>query len=162
MTEPYWLNRAECLAIHEMMLADYGGMEGIRDTNLLESVLAKPKHLFADGTPTIFELAADYVAGIVCNRPFLDGNKRTGLMLGATFLERNGWNFAAPEVEVVLKTLGARQARDRGGRLCRLAQGQLQTHEKISALKQQPAAENCGEEIRTTGRTTCANFGRCG
>lgn len=51
------------------------------------------------------DLAACYAAGIVKNHPFLDGNKRTGFMMGAGFLERNGLEFSATEVEAVLRTL---------------------------------------------------------
>jgi len=51
------------------------------------------------------EMAAAYAAGIVKNHPFLDGNKRTGFMLGAGFLERNGFEFHATEVDAALRTL---------------------------------------------------------
>jgi death on curing protein len=105
MKEPYWLTREECLALHEMMLSQYGGSEGLRDENMLESALAKPRHLFAYGEPTMSDLAASYVCGLVKNHPFIDGNKRTGLMLGAGFLERNGYEFHASEAEAVVHTL---------------------------------------------------------
>ena len=105
MKEPYWLTREECLALHEMMLSQYGGSEGLRDENMLESALAKPRHLFAYGKPTLSDLAASYVCGLVKNHPFVDGNKRTGFMLGAGFLERNGYEFHASEAEAVVRTL---------------------------------------------------------
>lgn len=105
MKEPHWFSREECLALHDMMLADYGGMSGVRDDNMLESALAKPRQLFAYGTPTLAEMAAAYAAGVVKNHPFIDGNKRTGFMLGAAFLERNGHEFFATEVDATLKTL---------------------------------------------------------
>lgn len=105
MKEPYWLTREECLALHEMMLSQYGGSEGLRDENLLESALAKLRQLFAYGKPTMSELAASYVFGVVRNHPFIDGNKRTEFMLGAGFLELNGYEFYAKEAEVVVRTL---------------------------------------------------------
>jgi death-on-curing protein len=105
MKEPYWLTREECLALHEMMLSQHGGSEGLRDENMLESALAKPRQLFAYGKPTLSDLAASYVCGLVKNHPFIDGNKRTGFMLGAGFLERNGYEFHASEVEAVVRTL---------------------------------------------------------
>ncbi len=105
MTEPYWLTREECMALHSMMLSQHGGLSGVRDENLLDSALAKPRHLLAYGKPTMPELAASYTAGVVNNHPFLDGNKRTGFMLGAGFLERNGYRFTAGEAEAVLRTL---------------------------------------------------------
>jgi death on curing protein len=105
MREPYWLSREECLALHEMMLFQYGGGEGLRDENMLESALAKPQQLFAYGKPAMSDLAASYVFGVVKNHPFIDGNKRTGFMLGVGFLERNGYEFHANEAEAAVRTL---------------------------------------------------------
>ena len=105
MKEPYWLTRSECLALHDMMLAQYGGCSGIRDEGLLESALARPRQLHHYGSPNLAEMAAAYAAGIVKNHPFLDGNKRTGFMMGAGFLERNGCKFFASEADVVIRTL---------------------------------------------------------
>jgi death-on-curing protein len=103
--EPYWFRRDECLALHDMMLVQYGGLAGVRDENMLESALAKPRQLFAYGTPTLAELAAGYASGVVRNHPIVDGNKRTGYMLAAGFLERNGMQFKATEADTVLQTL---------------------------------------------------------
>ena len=105
MKEPHWLTRSECLLLHDMMVEQYGGCSGIRDEGLLDSALARPQQLHHYGKPTMPEMAAAYAAGIVKNHPFLDGNKRTGFMMGAGFLERNGYEFFASEVEVVLRTL---------------------------------------------------------
>ena len=105
MKEPYWLTRGECLLLHDMMLDQYGGCTGIRDEGLLDSALARPQQLHHYGTPTMPEMAAAYTAGIVKNHPFLDGNKRTGFMMGAGFFERNGYGLIASEAEVVIRTL---------------------------------------------------------
>jgi death-on-curing protein len=105
MKEPYWLTREECLTLHEMMLSQHGGGEGLRDENMLESALAKPRQLFADGKPAMSDLAASYVFGVVKNHPFVDGNKRTGFMLGVGFLERNGYEFRASEADAAVRTL---------------------------------------------------------
>ncbi len=106
MKEPIWLNREDCLAIHEMMLAQHGGLGGVRDQGLLESALSKPQNLFVYNSPRLAEIAASYAAGIILNHPFLDGNKRTGFMLAATFLEINGMELTATEESVVEMTLG--------------------------------------------------------
>ncbi len=105
MNEPYWLTREECLALHDMMISHYGGLAGLRDDNMLESALARPRQLLHYGKPEMSDIAAAYAAGIVKNHPFLDGNKRTGFMLGAGFLERNGYEFHATEVDAVMRTL---------------------------------------------------------
>jgi death-on-curing protein len=106
MKLPVWLDRADALAIHEMVLSQHGGLAGVRDEGLLESALAKPQNLFVYARPSLPELAASYAAGVVLNHPFLDGNKRTGFMLAATFLELNGLAFTASEESVVQNTLG--------------------------------------------------------
>lgn len=105
MKEPYWFRRDEVLALHEMMLVQYGGLECVRDDHMLESALAKPQQLFTYGKPTLPELAASLAIGVVKNHPFVDGNKRTGFMLGAGFLERNAFTFTALEADAVIQTL---------------------------------------------------------
>lgn len=105
MKEPYWLTTDECLALHDLLLAEYGGAAGIRDLGLLDSSLARANQLFAYGKPTMAELAAAYAAGIVKNHPFVDGNKRTGFIMGVGFLERNGFEFFASEADAVIQTL---------------------------------------------------------
>lgn len=105
MKEPLWVTRDVVLATHEELLARYGGLSGLRDEGLLDSALNRPQHLFAYGAPDLFNLAACYAVGIVKNHPFLDGNKRSGFMTAYTFLGANGFDFAAPEEEVVLQTL---------------------------------------------------------
>ena len=106
MKEPAWVNREDCLAIHDMMLAQHGGLAGVCDEGLLESALSKPQNLFAYAKPTHAEMAASCAAGIVRNHPFVDGNKRTGFMVAAVFLEVNGYELTATEESVVENTLG--------------------------------------------------------
>jgi len=102
---PILLDCEDCLAIQEMMLSQHGGLAGVRDAGLLDSALSKPLRLFDYRSPSLCELAAGYAAGIIRNHPFLDGNKRTGFMLAATFLEVNGVELTATEESVVEATL---------------------------------------------------------
>ncbi len=106
MKEPIWVTREECLALHEMLLAQYGGLAGVRDEGLLESALSKPNNLFVYASPTMVAMAASYATEIVLNHPFLDGNKRTGFMTAAVFLGSNGYRMTAPEESVVTATVG--------------------------------------------------------
>jgi death-on-curing protein len=103
--EPRWISREVCLAVHDMLLSQYGGCAGLRDGGLLDSALARPLQMQAYGSPSLPELAAAYAAGIIRNHPFLDGNKRTGFMIGSGFLELNGLEFFASEADAVIKTL---------------------------------------------------------
>ena len=99
MSEPVWLLKSAVLIVHELTLSVHGGGAGIRDQGLLESALARSHKLFEYGESGLFELAAAYTGGIVQNHPFIDGNKRTGFLAGAAFLELNGFHFLADESE---------------------------------------------------------------
>ena len=105
MKTPVWVLRETVLTLHEQSLAEFGGEDGIRDENLLDSALAKPENLFAYGKPTIFDLAASYGFGLVKNHPFIDGNKRVGFIVAVVFLELNGYRFRATEAEAAVYTL---------------------------------------------------------
>lgn len=96
--EPLWIEERDVLAIHDRLLALHGGATGLRDRGLLESALARPRqhHAYA-GRSDIVEMAALYTAGIVRNHPFIDGNKRTGFVIGVLFLELHGFDFKASE-----------------------------------------------------------------
>lgn len=100
-----WLLKQTVLALHSESISAYGGGLGIRDEGLLESALARPQNLAAYGEPTPFALAAAYAYGIVRNHPFIDGNRRTGLLAAYVFLWRNGWRLTAPEAEAVVAIL---------------------------------------------------------
>ena len=93
------------LAVHDRLLHEHGGSAGVRDESLLESALARPQNLLADGKPSMFELAASYACGIMKNHPFVDGNKRTGFMAAFLFLGINKIDLNAHESDVVLRTL---------------------------------------------------------
>jgi len=104
--EPVWLLDTAILIAHEISLANFGGAEGIRDAHLLESAMARPKNLFVNEKPDIYELAVAYTSGIVKNHPFVDGNKRAGFLAGAAFLELNGVTLIASEPEATRIILG--------------------------------------------------------
>ncbi|HKQ85347.1 MAG TPA: type II toxin-antitoxin system death-on-curing family toxin [Candidatus Acidoferrales bacterium] len=106
MNEPIWIEKHEALALHNRLLALDGGAAGVRDEGLLESALARPKQLYAYGDdPSIIDMAAVYMAGVVRNHPFVDGNKRTGFVVGVLFLELNGYRFRASEGEATQAVL---------------------------------------------------------
>ena len=101
-----WIAHDVVIAIHEAQLAEHGGASGIRDTNLLESALARPLNLDNYGQPDIADLAASYACGIAGNHPFVDGNKRTAFVVAEVFLELNGSELKADDaacVETMLK-----------------------------------------------------------
>lgn len=98
MSEPLWIDEQDVLVLHDRLLALDGGSAGVRSVALLQSALARPQQLYAyDEAPNLIDMAAVYIAGIVRNHPFVDGNKRTGFVVGVLFLELNGFRFIANE-----------------------------------------------------------------
>jgi death on curing protein len=97
MSEPVWVEDELVLAIHDRQLVEHGGAEGLRDETLLHSALGRPVNPFAYASTDIIDLAARCTFGIVKNHPFVDGNKRTGFVVGVLFLELNGYRFTASE-----------------------------------------------------------------
>jgi len=96
--EPVWTDERDALVLHDRLLALHGGAAGLRDDGLLKSALARPQqHIAYADSPGIVEMAAVYTAGIVRNHAFVDGNKRTGFLVGILFLELNGYRFIATE-----------------------------------------------------------------
>jgi death on curing protein len=119
MTPPVWISEVLARTIHDDQINRFGGSHGVRDESLFLASLDRPRNLFAYGdSPTLFDLAAAYAFGIAKNHPFIDGNKRTGFVLAAVFLELNGYSLDAPDSEVV-------------GTMERLAQG-LETQESVA------------------------------
>lgn len=105
MTQPIWLERDAVIIFHEEALREHGGPAGLRDDAMLDSGLARPRNAFAYGEQDICQLATLYAAGIVRNHPFVDGNKRTGFLCAALFLELNGLRLIASDEDVVANTV---------------------------------------------------------
>ena len=105
MKAPVWIRLETVLALHEQLLAEFGGASGIRDLSLLESALARPRNLLAYGKPSVFNLAARYGFGLIRNHPFVDGNKRIGFAVTVLFLEENGCSFRGTEADATVETL---------------------------------------------------------
>jgi death-on-curing protein len=89
-------------AIQTDMLLTHGGMPGLRDENLLESALARPRQILSY-TPDadLAALAAAYGYGLARNHPYNDGNKRVAFVVMAVLLGLNGLQFTASEADVV-------------------------------------------------------------
>jgi death on curing protein len=97
--EPVWIEELDVLTLHDRLLAIHGGPAGLRDEGLLQSGIARARQLAVYGEQAdLIDMAAAYTAGIVQNHPFVDGNKRTGFVIGILFLELNGYRFTANEI----------------------------------------------------------------
>jgi death-on-curing protein len=94
-----FLTVEDVLTIHGSQLERFGGGAGIRTLEMLESAVAQPQASFGgeylhDG---VFEMAAAYLFHIVQNHPFVDGNKRAGLLSALVFLDINGETIGSPD-----------------------------------------------------------------
>jgi death-on-curing protein len=102
-----FLSLEQILALHADQVRRYGGGLGVRDLGLLKSALAMPQASFSGQYlhPTLHEMAAAYLFHLTQNHPFLDGNKRVGLVVAIAFLGLNDtWLESDPAelVEMVL------------------------------------------------------------
>ena len=79
-------------------MVSHGGAEGLREQGLPASALARAKQIaVCDSKADLIDMASAYTAGIVQNHPFIDGDERTGFVIGILFLELNGCRFTAAE-----------------------------------------------------------------
>ena len=87
----------DLIIIHIQIIDATGGSQGIRDTGRLESALATmQQEVFGQElSPTIFEKSAVLLRGIIADHPFMDGNKRTGMMSALVFLNLNQYDTSS-------------------------------------------------------------------
>ncbi len=80
--------------IHMQIVDASGGSQGVRDKGRLEAALASmQQEVFGQALyPTIFDKAAVMLRGIIADHPFVDGNKRTGMMAALIFLNLNSYD----------------------------------------------------------------------
>ena len=86
-----YVSIGQVLAIHAILIENFGGSDGVRDIGLVESALARPQASFGgyDAYPTLFEKAAVLMQGLIKNHGFVDGNKRTGTAVMSIFIKLN-------------------------------------------------------------------------
>ncbi len=73
--------------MHQVLLAEFGGTDGVRDMGALESALMRPQLGYYD---TLIDEAAALLESLAMNQPFVDGNKRVAFFVTDTFLRMNG------------------------------------------------------------------------
>ena len=104
---------AEILKLHADSLKRYGGADGIRDRDLLESALAQPLASFGGRLlhEDVFLMAAAYLFHLVKNHAFVDGNKRAGLAAALAFLDVNGVTIDRGTQELFEMTIAVAEGR---------------------------------------------------
>jgi len=101
-----WVSKTALLLLHDESLAEHGGAAGLRDEGLLESALARPLNLAADGTPDLAELAANYAIGLAKNHGFVDGNKRAAFLAVGLFCALNGYRLVTTQIDSTQTMIG--------------------------------------------------------
>ena len=89
--------------IHSSLIAKTGGLDGIRDKNLLDSALKVPFQTFEgkDLYPDILDKATQLCFSLINNHPFSDGNKRIGIHLTLLFLKINNVQLNYVQQELI-------------------------------------------------------------
>jgi len=103
-----YLSKETVVAMHSEIIAQSGGLDGIRDAGLLEASINSPFHTF-DGQylyPTLQAMAAHLAFSLIKNHPFLDGNKRIGILSMLVFLEINSLSVTCTDNELVSIGIG--------------------------------------------------------
>lgn len=89
-SETQFLSVDEVLAVHERLIAEFGGPGGVRDPGLLESALYRPRTGYYRD---VAEMAAAMFESLLMNHPFIDGNKRVAFFATDVFVRLNGWKL---------------------------------------------------------------------
>ena len=97
------LSKRQILGLHSALIQEFGGIDGIRDEGLLESALAAPFQTFGGEPvyPSLQAKAAQLGFGLICNHPFVDGNKRIGAHAMLVFLAVNGIELRYEQQELI-------------------------------------------------------------
>jgi len=91
----------EVLEIHQVLIREFGGSQGVIDENGLKSALERPFSGFGETEfyPSPEEKAGSILESVVKNHPFIDGNKRTGYVLMRLVLMNFGKDIQATQDE---------------------------------------------------------------
>ncbi|MFA4846041.1 MAG: type II toxin-antitoxin system death-on-curing family toxin [Patescibacteria group bacterium] len=102
-----YLTAEEILMLHKNVVDETGGLHGIRDVGLLQSVVERPKTAVfgTEMFPDVWTKAASYLHSIVMNHVFVDGNKRTSVISAARFLFVNGQKLQVSNKEIEIYIL---------------------------------------------------------
>jgi len=102
------LSQETIVAMHGELIAQTGGLDGIRDANMLDASINSPFHTF-DGQylyPTIQAMTAHLAFSLIKNHPFLDGNKRIGILSMLVFLDINNLPVTCTDSDLIFIGVG--------------------------------------------------------
>jgi len=97
------LDKEQVKRLHKKLLGATGGLDGLRDEAMLDSALAVAFQTF-DGVelyPSTAAKIARIAYGLVCNHPFVDGNKRVGTYVMLVLLELNHFEIDFTDDDII-------------------------------------------------------------
>ena len=97
-----WLSKDQVLYLHSELIKSTGGLDGLRDDNLLQSALLSPMQTYnsVELFPSLIDKAVRLACGLTQNHPFLDGNKRIGAHAMLVTLKLNGISLSYTQQEL--------------------------------------------------------------
>ena len=97
------LNKNQILMLHSLLSEQSGGPEQIRDERLLDSAVSAPLQTFPNQElyPGLIQKAVRLGYGLICNHPFIDGNKRIGTHAMLVLLEINGISLSYQDKDLI-------------------------------------------------------------
>ena len=99
----------EIISIHSLLCRKTGGSDGLRDRGLLESAVYSAEMTFggAEIYQTLEEKCARLCYALTSNHPFVDGNKRIGILTMLVCLRLNGVELKFTQEELIDLSLSA-------------------------------------------------------
>ena len=90
-----WITAEDIIALHSRVIEKSGGLDGLRDRDILEWAISAPLQSFGGKElfPTNLEKISRIGFGLAANHAFLDGNKRIGAMVVQLLLKWNGYTL---------------------------------------------------------------------
>jgi death-on-curing protein len=97
------LSKETIISLHSELITKSGGTDGVRDTHLLDQSVNSPFHTFGGQYlyPNIEAMAAHLAFSLIKNHPFIDGNKRIGILAMMVFLDINGHPITCTDDELI-------------------------------------------------------------
>ena len=115
------LTEKQIICMHSSLIAATGGLDGVRDSGLLESALETPFQTFdgKDIYPSLLQKAARLGFSLVANHRFIDGNKRIGIHAMLVLLAINGVEINCTQEELINVGLSLASSSMKFEELCR-------------------------------------------
>lgn len=97
------LTKEQIMQIHAMVIEQTGGAAGLRDMGALDSCLQSPfvEYTGISPYPTTAAKAARLCYGLIKNHPFVDGNKRIGMLALLLVMDINDMPLDTSDEEIV-------------------------------------------------------------